>query len=188
MTRRRDPGPSPSSASPPFLRAAAVDARVEEFGEGTPTARDAARGRRLRARPDRQVARVRLRRRVRARARARRPARPMRQRSRRAVGAAEVRVARPDEVVRATGFEPGAVAPFPSRAVTQTPHGSRPARPRAPLGRSRQPAHMAALPPADLQRLARAPRLRPRGPRVDSEADHGSRKERERCKRPRRSG
>jgi prolyl-tRNA editing enzyme YbaK/EbsC (Cys-tRNA(Pro) deacylase) len=30
-----------------------------------------------------------------------------------------VRVAKPDEVMHATGFEPGAVAPFPLRAVTQ---------------------------------------------------------------------
>ena len=35
------------------------------------------------------------------------------------VGAREVRIAEPDEVVHATGFEPGAVAPFPQRAITQ---------------------------------------------------------------------
>ena len=36
-----------------------------------------------------------------------------------AVGAAKVRLARPEEVVRATGFEPGGVAPFPHLAVAQ---------------------------------------------------------------------
>jgi prolyl-tRNA editing enzyme YbaK/EbsC (Cys-tRNA(Pro) deacylase) len=74
----------------------------------------------------------------------------------RAVGAKDVRVARPDEVVRATGFEPGAVAPFPLRAVTET------LMDRGLLGHelvwvgAGSPSHMAALPPAELQRLAQA--------------------------------
>ena len=45
-----------------------------------------------------------------------------------ALGAQEVRVATAEEVVHATGFEPGGVAPFPQRAITQDPDGSRPAR------------------------------------------------------------
>jgi prolyl-tRNA editing enzyme YbaK/EbsC (Cys-tRNA(Pro) deacylase) len=102
-----------------FLRAAAVDARIEEFTEGTPTAREAARavgcelGQIVKSlvlvcdgayvlalvpgdrRADEDAVRT-------------------------AVGAEDVRVAKPDEVLHATGFEPGAVAPFPQRAVTQT--------------------------------------------------------------------
>jgi prolyl-tRNA editing enzyme YbaK/EbsC (Cys-tRNA(Pro) deacylase) len=73
-----------------------------------------------------------------------------------AVGAAEIRIARPDEVLHATGFEPGGVAPFPQRAVTQTlidPDFLRHAVVWIGAG---SPAHMAALPPADLQRLAGA--------------------------------
>ena len=111
--------PEPVERVSAFLRAAAVDARIEEFKEGTPTAREAARAigcelaqivkslvfvcdgayvlalvpgdRRADEDADRTL-----------------------------VGAREVRVAEPDEVVHATGFEPGAVAPFPQRAITQT--------------------------------------------------------------------
>jgi prolyl-tRNA editing enzyme YbaK/EbsC (Cys-tRNA(Pro) deacylase) len=59
-------------------------------------------------------------------------------------------------VVQATGFEPGAVAPFPQRAVTRT------LMDRALLGHpvlwigAGSPSHMASLPPPELQRLAAA--------------------------------
>jgi prolyl-tRNA editing enzyme YbaK/EbsC (Cys-tRNA(Pro) deacylase) len=71
-----------------------------------------------------------------------------------AVGAGYARMARPDEVVAATGFEPGAVAPFPA------PNVSRVLLDRELLlqeivwigaGSSR---HMAGLTPMDLMRLA----------------------------------
>src|SRR4051794_10053570 len=111
--------PEPVERVSEVLRAAAVDSRVEEFGEGTPTARDAARavgcelGQIVKAlvlvadgayvlalvpgarRADEKTIAG-------------------------ALGAGEVRVARPDEVVHATGFEPGAVAPFPQRAIART--------------------------------------------------------------------
>jgi prolyl-tRNA editing enzyme YbaK/EbsC (Cys-tRNA(Pro) deacylase) len=111
--------PEPVERVSAFLRAAAVDARIEEFTEGTPTAREAARavgcelGQIVKSlvlvcdgayvlalvpgdrRADEDAVRS-------------------------AVGAEEVRVAKADEVLHATGFEPGAVAPFPQRAVTQT--------------------------------------------------------------------
>jgi prolyl-tRNA editing enzyme YbaK/EbsC (Cys-tRNA(Pro) deacylase) len=111
--------PEPVERVSAVLRAAAVDARIEEFGEGTPTAGDAARavgcelaqivkslvlvcdGAYVLAlvpgdrRADEGAVRA-------------------------AVGAAEVRVAKVDEVRHATGFEPGGVAPFPQRAITQT--------------------------------------------------------------------
>lgn len=111
--------PEPVERVSAVLRAAAVDARIEEFKEGTPTAREAARaigcdlaqivkslvlvcdGAFVLAlvpgdrRADEAAVRALL-------------------------DVREVRVAEPDEVVHATGFEPGAVAPFPQRAITQT--------------------------------------------------------------------
>jgi prolyl-tRNA editing enzyme YbaK/EbsC (Cys-tRNA(Pro) deacylase) len=111
--------PEPVERVSAFLRAAAVDARIEEFAAGTPTAREAAKavgcelGQIVKSlvlvcdgayvlalvpgdrRADEDAVRT-------------------------AVGAEVVRVAKPDEVRHATGFEPGAVAPFPQRAVTQT--------------------------------------------------------------------
>jgi prolyl-tRNA editing enzyme YbaK/EbsC (Cys-tRNA(Pro) deacylase) len=111
--------PEPVERVSAFLRAAAVDARIEEFSDGTPTAREAAKavgcelGQIVKSvvlvcdgayvlalvpgdrRADEDAVRA-------------------------AVGAKEVRVAKADEVVHATGFEPGGVAPFPQRAITQT--------------------------------------------------------------------
>ena len=147
--------PEPVARVSAVLRAAAVDARIEEFDEGAHTARDAARaigcelnqivkslvfvcdGAYVLAlvpgdrRADEEAIRV-------------------------AVGAAEVRVARPEEVVRATGFEPGAVAPFPHRAVAQTLID------RSLLGHDEvwigagTSSHMASLRPAELLKVAAA--------------------------------
>src|SRR3954468_9434397 len=108
--------PEPVRRVSAFLAREAVDATIQEFPEGTPTAEDAARavGCRLeqivkslvfvcdgeyvlalvpgdRRADERKVAAE--------------------------VGAKQVRVARAKEVVDATGFEPGAVAPFPRRDV-----------------------------------------------------------------------
>jgi len=73
-----------------------------------------------------------------------------------AAGAREVRVANADEVLAATGFEPGAVAPFPLPAVervlmerTLLQHG----RVWVGAGSTR---HMAGLAPSELQRVASA--------------------------------
>ena len=101
------------------LRGAGIDARVEEFREGTPTARAAAKAVGAIARADRQVARLHLRRPADARARPRRPARRRERRSRPSPERRYARVAKPAEVLAATGFEPGGVAPFPAPAVTQ---------------------------------------------------------------------
>jgi prolyl-tRNA editing enzyme YbaK/EbsC (Cys-tRNA(Pro) deacylase) len=73
-----------------------------------------------------------------------------------AVSAKEVRIARRDEVVHATGFEPGAVAPFPQRAVTMTLMEKDLLRHQLVWVGGGSPAHMAALPPAELQRLTHA--------------------------------
>lgn len=147
--------PEPVQRVARFLRDAAVEARVEEFEQGTPTAEDAASAagcglaqivKSLVFVCDGRAIVVMIpgdRRADAAKVRA-------------AAGCAKAKVAGPEEVERATGFEPGAVAPFPLRAVegvfidqTLLAHevvwigaGSR--------------SHMAALAPADLLRLTHA--------------------------------
>jgi Cys-tRNA(Pro) deacylase len=137
------------------LRKSAVDARIEEFAGGTPTAREAARavgcelsqivkslvlvcdGAYVLAlvpgdqRADEKAVAS-------------------------AVPADHVRVARPEEVVHATGFEPGGVAPFPQRAVAQTLIDPSLLRHDVVWIGAGTNAHMAALAPAELQRLTRA--------------------------------
>jgi Cys-tRNA(Pro) deacylase len=138
-----------------FLRQMGVEARIEEFSAGTPTAADAARavGSKLgqivkslvfacdgrwvvvlvpgdrRADLDKIAA---------------------------AAGAKQVRIAKPDEVERATGFVAGAVAPFP------LPNVDRVFVDRGLLAHKRvwigagSPSHMAVIAPGDMIRLARA--------------------------------
>ena len=147
--------PEPVERVSAFLRAAAVDARIEEFPEGTPTAREAARaagcepGQIVKSvvlvcdgayvlalvpgdrRADEDVIRALL-------------------------GAKEIRVASAGEVLHATGFEPGGVAPFPQRAVTQTlmdssffGHGE------VWVGAGTS-SHLVSLRPSELLKLSRA--------------------------------
>ena len=147
--------PEPVQLVAAALKAAAVDARVEEFPAGTPTAKDAAAavgcelsqivkslvfvcdGAYVLAlvpgdrRADESAVAA-------------------------AVSASEIRIARPNEVLHATGFEPGAVAPFPQRAVTRTLMDKGFFRHQVVWIGAGSPAHMAALPPAELQRLSRA--------------------------------
>jgi Cys-tRNA(Pro) deacylase len=147
--------PEPVARVAEVLRRAGVDARVEEFPEGTPTAGAAAkavgssRAQIVKSlvfvcdgRPT--LALVPGDRRADERAVAA------------AVGATLVRAAKADEVVHATGFEPGGVAPFPQRAVTAALiDRSLLAHEVVWIGAGTA-AHMAALPPADLARLAHA--------------------------------
>ena len=147
--------PEPVERVARFLREATVEARIEEFEEGTPTAEDAARAvgcslgqivKSLVFVCDGRTILVLVpgdRRADSAKVRA-------------AAGCVKVKIAGPEEVQRATGFEPGAVAPFPLPAMegvfveqTLLAHevvwigaGSR--------------RHMAALAPSDLLRLTRA--------------------------------
>jgi Cys-tRNA(Pro) deacylase len=138
-----------------FLRAGGVEARIEEFSSGTPTAEDAARavgsklgqivkslvfdcdGRSIvvlvpgdRRADNRKIAR--------------------------AAGARRARIVGPDEVQAATGFAAGAVAPFP------LPNVERVLIDRQLLVHDRlwigagSTKHMATLTPADLVRLAKA--------------------------------
>jgi prolyl-tRNA editing enzyme YbaK/EbsC (Cys-tRNA(Pro) deacylase) len=146
------------------LRAAAVDATVQEFPEGTPTAEAAAQavGSGLdqivkslvfvcddayvlaMVPGDRRADEARV---------------------AEAAGAQEVRVARANEVVEATGFEPGGVAPFPLVAVqrvfierTLLQHD------RVWIGAGTH-EHMAGLAPTELQRLSGAETADLVGPR-----------------------
>jgi prolyl-tRNA editing enzyme YbaK/EbsC (Cys-tRNA(Pro) deacylase) len=153
--------PEPVQRVADVLRGAAVDARIEEFPEGTPTARDAARA--VGAELSQIVKSVVLvadgayvlaltpgDRRADEAAVAR------------ALGARQVRVGSADEVVAATGFEPGGVAPFPSRAVAVALIDRELLRHEEVWIGAGTPQHMAALAPRDLARLARA-RLLERG-------------------------
>ena len=147
--------PEPVERVSSALRAAAVDARIEQFGEGTPTARDAARavGCELAQIVKTIVlvcdgafvlALVPGDRRASERAVAA------------AVGASQVRSATAAEVREATGFDPGGVAPFPHVEVSQTLFDrSLLAHDVVWIGAGTE-QHMAALPPSDLVRLTGA--------------------------------
>jgi Cys-tRNA(Pro) deacylase len=147
--------PEPVERVARVLREAAVEARIEEFADGTPTAEDAARatgctlgqivkslvflcdGRSLlvmvpgdrRADPSKVAA---------------------------AGGCSRAKVAGPEDVERATGFEPGAVAPFPLPAIEGVfvDHALL-AHDVVWVGAGSR-SHMAALAPADLVKLTRA--------------------------------
>jgi len=147
--------PEPVERVAATLRSAGVEARIEEFAEPTPTAGDAARavgcelsqivkslvfvcdGAYVLAlvpgdgRADEGLLAA-------------------------AVPAEHVRVARAAEVVEATGFEPGGVAPFPHRSVARVLID------RSLLGHlevwigAGTDAHMAVIPPVELVRVSGA--------------------------------
>src|SRR6478672_9750108 len=111
--------PEPVQRVSAVLREAAVDARIEEFADGTPSARAAARA------VGGELAQI-----VKSLvlvcdgayvlALVPGDGRADEAAIRRKLEVSEVRIARPEEVLHATGFEPGGVAPFPRRAVTRT--------------------------------------------------------------------
>jgi prolyl-tRNA editing enzyme YbaK/EbsC (Cys-tRNA(Pro) deacylase) len=74
----------------------------------------------------------------------------------RAVGVRHARVARPEEVAAATGFEPGAVSPFPLERVDRVLIERSLLRHRVVWCGAGSTRHLAALAPLELQRLARA--------------------------------
>lgn len=147
--------PEPVERVAAVLRAAGVDARVEEFAEETPTAGAAARAAGCKRaeivkslvfvcdqRPvlalvpgDKRVDAVRL---------------------SAAAGAGYARVAKPEEVRSATGFEPGGVAPFPAPNVARVLMDRALLRHEVVWIGAGSDRHMAALAPQDLQRLANA--------------------------------
>jgi prolyl-tRNA editing enzyme YbaK/EbsC (Cys-tRNA(Pro) deacylase) len=73
-----------------------------------------------------------------------------------AAGAASIRVARGDEVLAATGFAPGAVAPFPLPRVHAVYMDRTLLAHRVVWVGAGSPQHLAAVAPDELQRLARA--------------------------------
>jgi prolyl-tRNA editing enzyme YbaK/EbsC (Cys-tRNA(Pro) deacylase) len=147
--------PEPVERVSVVLRAAAVEARIEEFGDGTPTAREAARaigcdlsqivkslvfvcdGAYVLAlvpgdrRADEAAIAA-------------------------ALSASEVRVARAEEVLHATGFEPGGVAPFPLRAVTERLIDKSLFAHEVVWIGAGSASHMASIGPPELKRLAGA--------------------------------
>jgi prolyl-tRNA editing enzyme YbaK/EbsC (Cys-tRNA(Pro) deacylase) len=147
--------PEPVERVAAVLRRAGIEARIEEFRSGTPTAEAAAQaagctlgqivkslvfhagGRFLVAmvpgdrRADREKVAL-------------------------AVGSRRARVANADEVVAATGFAPGAVAPFPLPGVERILIDRRLlTQPLLWIGAGSD-RHLAAIAPADLVRLTRA--------------------------------
>jgi prolyl-tRNA editing enzyme YbaK/EbsC (Cys-tRNA(Pro) deacylase) len=147
--------PEPVERVAGVLRRAGIEARIEEFRGGTPTAEAAAQaagcalgqivkslvfhagGRFLVAmvpgdrRADREKVAL-------------------------AVGSRRARVANADEVVAATGFAPGAVAPFPLPGVERILIDRRLlTQPLLWIGAGSD-RHLAAIAPADLVRLTRA--------------------------------
>jgi Cys-tRNA(Pro) deacylase len=150
--------PEPVERVAAFLRAAGVEARVEEFSEGTPTAQHAADAigcdlgqivKSLLFRSDGRYVLVLV------------PGdgRADRKKIAAATGARSADIAAADEVERATGFEPGAVAPFPLRRVDRVLlDPSLLAHEVVWIGAG-STSHMAALAPTDLLRLAKAETL-----------------------------
>ena len=73
-----------------------------------------------------------------------------------AVGAAKAKIAGPEEVEAATGFAPGAVAPFPLPAVEHVMIDRALLAPELVWVGAGSTRHMAGLSPAELVRLTRA--------------------------------
>ena len=74
----------------------------------------------------------------------------------RAVGATEARIARGPEVEEATGFAPGAVAPFPQSGLAAVLIDPELLRHRVVWAGAGSPYHVVGLDPRELARLARA--------------------------------
>ena len=147
--------PEPVERVAAFLRDAGAEARLEEFPEGTPTARAAARAvgcaeqdivKSLVFLCDGEPVVVLV-----PGDRRADPAKVAK-----AAGARKARIAGPEDVERATGFAPGAVAPFPLPRVRDV------LVERILLGRGTvwvgagSTRHMLGITPAELVRLARA--------------------------------
>jgi prolyl-tRNA editing enzyme YbaK/EbsC (Cys-tRNA(Pro) deacylase) len=150
------PWPEPVERVAEFLKRNAAEARIEEFSEGTPTALDAARavgcklGQIVKSLVfscdnrffvvvltpgDRRADSVKV---------------------AEAAGCALARIATPEEVLDATGFAAGSVAPFPLPRVTRVfVEQGLLSHKRVWIGAGSE-NHLAALSPADLVRLARA--------------------------------
>ena len=147
--------PEPVGRVAAVLRVGGIDSTIQEFPQGTPTAEQAARA--AGCRLDQIVKTLVL---VcdgeyvlalvpgDRRADVRKIAAEM--------GAREVRVARAEEVVEATGFDPGAVAPFPRRGTVAVLMERTLLQHQQVWIGAGSDQHMAVLAPSDLQTLAGA--------------------------------
>ena len=138
-----------------FLRDAGAEARLEQFSDGTPTAADAAAA--VGCELDQIVKSLVLvcdDKPVVALVPGDRRGDP--EKIAREAGASAARIARPDEVRRATGFDPGAVAPFPLPDVEVVLLERDLLRHRMVWVGAGSSSHMAGLAPAELVRLTRA--------------------------------
>ncbi|HET6624038.1 MAG TPA: YbaK/EbsC family protein [Gaiellaceae bacterium] len=138
-----------------FLRDAGAEARLEQFSDGTPTAADAAAA--VGCELDQIVKSLVLvcdEKPVVALVPGDRRGDP--EKIAREAGASAARIAKPDEVRRATGFDPGAVAPFPLPDVEVVLLERDLLRHRMVWVGAGSSSHMAGLAPAELVRLTRA--------------------------------
>jgi Cys-tRNA(Pro)/Cys-tRNA(Cys) deacylase len=147
--------PEPVARVAEFLKRAGVNARVEEFPEGTPTAGAAAKAvGASRAQIVKSLVFVCDGRPILALVPGDRRADENKVAA--AAGARNARVARPDEVLAATGFEPGGVAPFPASGISRVVMaGELLAHDRVWIGAGSE-RHMAGLSPVDLAQLTQA--------------------------------
>jgi Cys-tRNA(Pro)/Cys-tRNA(Cys) deacylase len=150
-----DHWPEPVARVAEVLRRAGIDARVEEFPEGTPTAGAAARAvGASRAQIVKSLVFVGDGRPLLALVPGDRRADETKVAA--AAGTRYARVARPEEVLAATGFEPGGVAPFPAPGISQVLMASELlVHDQVWIGAGSE-RHMAALAPQDLLRLTKA--------------------------------
>ena len=147
--------PEPVQRVSSFLRDAGAEARIEEFSAGAPTASEAAAA--VGCELDQIVKSLVLLcdgRPVVALVPGDRRADP--EKVAQAAGADNVRVAKADEVERATGFTPGAVAPFPLPAVETVLMERTLLRHPLVWAGAGSPNHLVGLAPVELGRLARA--------------------------------
>jgi prolyl-tRNA editing enzyme YbaK/EbsC (Cys-tRNA(Pro) deacylase) len=147
--------PEPVQRVSSFLRDAGADARIEEFSSGTPTALEAATA--VGCELDQIVKSLVLvcdGKAVVALVPGDRRGDPAK--VARAAGTEKARIAKADEVEQATGFAPGAVAPFPlPRVETVLMERTLLKHPLVWAGAG-SPRHLVGLPPGELGRLARA--------------------------------
>jgi len=147
--------PEPVQRVSSYLRDAGAEARIDEFAAGTPTAEAAAAA--VGCELDQIVKSLVLMcggRPVMALVPGDRRGDP--DKVARAVGADHARVAKAEEVTRATGFEPGGVAPFPLPAIHDVLLERTLLRHHLVWVGAGSPKHMAGLAPAELARVARA--------------------------------
>ncbi|MBV8065240.1 MAG: YbaK/EbsC family protein [Actinobacteria bacterium] len=144
------PWPEPVERVASALRAAAVDARLEEFPEGTPSAAAAARAvGSTRAEIVKSLVFIAEGRPVLALV-------PGDKRADPGKIAAGARVATPDEVFASTGFEPGGVAPFPAPGVSRVLMDRNLLAHELVWIGAGSDRHMAGIAPRDLARVAKA--------------------------------